>query len=107
MGHEGVGPPGALLFGQSFEGRDGSPGDASNGRDAGDPRITVNPDRAAPALTLRAASVFQGATPQLVAQCVEQRDPVVDDDRIAVENEIYARGNVTRHGSAYMKGGAG
>ena len=87
---ERVGPPGALWPGQAFERRDRSPGDPSNRRDAGDPRVTVHPDRAAPALALRAASVLQGATPQLVAQRVEQRDPVVDDDRIAVEDEIYA-----------------
>jgi hypothetical protein len=97
VGHERVGPSGALLLGQPFERRDRPPGDASNGRDARDPRLTVDPDRAAPALALGAAPVLQGATPQFVAQRVEHRHPVVDDDGITVEDEIYARGSVTRH----------
>jgi hypothetical protein len=103
VGHERVGPPGALSLGQTFECRDRSPGDSPNRRDAGDPRVIVDPDRAAPALALRAASVLQGATPQLVAQRVEQRDPVVDGHGIAVEDEIYARRNVTGHGSGDVR----
>ena len=62
-------------------------GDAADGRDAGDPGRPVDPHGAAPALALRAAAVLDGAAAELLAQRVEEGDPVGDRDRVPVEDE--------------------
>ncbi len=74
--HEGGGPAGAQLRGESLEGRHLTARDPTDRRDAGDTGRAVDPDRAAPALALGAAAVLDGAAAELLAQRVEQRDPV-------------------------------
>ena len=55
---------------------------------AGHARLTVDPDRAAPALTLGAAAILGGADPEAFAQRVEQRRAVVLNlDGTAVDRE--------------------
>jgi hypothetical protein len=84
---EGGRPPGTLVVRQPFERRDLSALDASDRRDAGDPGSAVDPDGAAAALALRAAPVLDRSAAELVAQCVEEGDPVIDADLVAVEDE--------------------
>ena len=86
VGGEAVGP--RLGVGQPGERRDLAPGHAGDGRDAGDPRLTVDPDRAAAALALRAAAVLGGARAEAIAQGLEEGGIVrLDLDVPAVEAE--------------------
>jgi len=61
-----------LGVGQAVERRQPPPGDTSDGRDTGDAGVTVDPDRAAAALTLRAAPVLGAPDAEAVAQDVEE-----------------------------------
>ena len=87
VGDEGGGPAVALLGREPLEGGHASAGDAADGRDARHPGQAVDPHRAAPALALWAAAVLDRAAAELLAQRVEKRDPVGDDDRVAVQRE--------------------
>ena len=71
----------AQLLRHSLEGGDPATGDAADGGDAGDAGRPVDPDGAAPALTLRAAAVLDRAAAELLAQRVQEGDPVLDRDR--------------------------
>ena len=73
--------------GSPSEGGHTSSGDAADGSHARHPGQAVDPHRAAPALSLWAAAVLEGATAELLTQHVEKRDPVGDDDRVAVQRE--------------------
>ncbi len=85
--HEGVGPTSAIGRGETLEGGDVAAGDAPHRRHAGDPRGAIDPHGAAAALPLRATPVFHRTTAELLAQCVEEGDPLGDGDRDAVEGE--------------------
>ena len=105
---EGGGPAVAQLGRRSLEGGDLTSRDAADRRDAGDAGRAVDPHRAAPALALRAAAVLDGAAAELLAQRVEEADPVLDRDGVAVEDEGDAGHGRARRGAAGMLGsGAG
>ena len=89
---EGGGPAVAQLRRCSLEGGDVAAGDAADGRHAGDAGCPVDPHGAAAALALRAAAVLDRAAAELVAQRVQQGDPVGDGDRVPVEDEGDGRG---------------
>ena len=86
-GDEGGGPAVALLGRQPLEGGHAPAGDAADRRDARHAWQPVDPHRATPALSLGAAAVLDGTAAELLAQRVEERDPVGDDDRVAVQEE--------------------
>ena len=74
--------------GEAVERRDVAPGDAGDRRHTGDARLTVDPDRAATALPLGAATVLRRARTEAVAEDLEERGTVVRDlDGSAVEAE--------------------
>jgi hypothetical protein len=78
----------AVAVGQTGERRDGAAGNARHRSHARHARLTVDPDRAAATLTLRAATVLRRADPEDVAKDVEQRRAVVTDlDALPVEIE--------------------
>jgi hypothetical protein len=70
VGGEGVRP--LLGVGQPVERGQPPAGGAGDRRDTGDPRMTIDPDRAAPALALRAASVLGAPDAEALAQDVEE-----------------------------------
>ena len=101
------GPAVAQLLRRSLEGGDLASGDAADGRDAGDAGRAVDPHGAAPALTLRAAAVLDGAAAELLAQCVQEADPVLDRDRVPVEDERDGRGRGRAESRGLLGSGAG
>ena len=69
--------------------------------DAGDPGLPIDEHGAAPALTLRAAPVLHRAHPELLAQHVQQRQPLVgDNDRRTVHDDLEAPIRHSSHGTA-------
>ena len=89
---ECVGPALPQLLRCSLEGGDPAPGDAADGRDAGDAGRPVDPHGAASALALRAAAVLDGATAEFFSQRIEKADPVVDRHLVTVEDERHGPG---------------
>ncbi len=85
-----------------------TPGDAADRRDAGDPGQVVDPHGAAAALSLGAAAVLDGTTPQLLPQHVEEREPVADGHLGPVQGEedVHAARRVGGRGSAAGRGGS-
>jgi hypothetical protein len=61
-----------LGVGQSVERRDAATGGAGDRRDTGDAGMTVDPDRATTALTLRAAPVLDAPYAEAIAEDVEE-----------------------------------
>jgi len=64
-----------------------SAGDPPNGGDTGHPGSAVDPHGATAALALGAAAVLDGAAAELLAQRVQETDPVLDRHRAPVEDE--------------------
>ena len=71
----------------SLEGGDLASRDAADGRDAGDAGRAVDPHGAASALALGAAAVLHGAAAELLAQHVQEADPILHRDGFSVEDE--------------------
>jgi hypothetical protein len=69
-----------LFEGKTVEGGHRPAGDPSGRRDAGNPRLTVDQQGAAPALALRAATVLHAADAEAITQHLKQRRPVVGND---------------------------
>jgi hypothetical protein len=93
--HECLGPPAAHVVGQPVEGGDLPARHTASGGDARRARVSVDPHRAAAALTLRAAPVFDRSPSEPIAKQVEQGAAVVGDlHRLAVDGEAQNR----RHG---------
>ena len=101
------GPALAQLLRRSLEGGDLTPGDAADGRHAGDAGRPVDPHRAASALTLRAAAVLDGAAAEFLAQRVQEADPVLDRHRVPVEDERDGPGRGRARGRGSLGSGAG
>ena len=79
---EGRGPAVAQRRRRSLERGDVAAGDAAHGGDAGDAGRPVDPHGAAPALALGAAAVLDRAAAELLAQRVQEGDPVLDRDGV-------------------------
>ncbi len=101
------GPALAQLLRCSLERGDPAPGDAPDGRHAGDAGRPVDPDRAASALALRAAAVLDGATAEFFSQRIEKADPVVDRHLVTVEDERDRSGRGRAEARAPFGSGAG
>ncbi|MDZ7734443.1 MAG: hypothetical protein U5R31_16460 [Acidimicrobiia bacterium] len=83
------GPRVAHVLGQAVGGGDLPTGDTPDGRDAGDPGLAVDEDRATPALALGTTAVLDRHDPQLLAQHVEQGQAVVGDpDEPSVDAQL-------------------
>ena len=106
---EGVGPAVRSAVGKPFEGGDATAGDPADGRDAGDPRRAVDPDGAAAALALRAAAVLDRTAAELLAQRVEEGDPVRDGDGrpVRMKETAAVGGQVDPGGRAARRFGGG
>ncbi len=85
--HEGVGPAVTLIGRQPFEGGDPATGDTAHRGDTRHARDPVDPDGAAAALALGAAPVLDRTAAELLAEHVEERDPVPDADGLPVQEE--------------------
>jgi hypothetical protein len=77
---KGVRPSLPLLGWKTVKGRHRSASDPSGRRDARDPGLTVDQQRAAPALALGAAAVLDRAKAEAITQYLKQRRPVVGND---------------------------
>ena len=90
----------AQLPRRSLEGGDLASGDAADGRHAGDAGRPVDPHGAASALALRATAVLHGAAAELLAQRVQEADPVLHRDGVPIEDERDGpgRGRVNARG---------
>ena len=84
---ERVGPAATDLGIEALEGGHVPSGDAPDGGDTRDPGDTVHPDRAAAALALGTATIFDRPAGELLPHRVEQRDPLGHRDADAVEAE--------------------
>ena len=100
VGDEGGRPAVTQLGRRPFEGGHTTAGHAADRRDAGDTWRVVHPHGAASALPLGAAAVLDGAAPELLAQRIEEGDPVADGHLVAVEQE----GDVRGHGGILGRG---
>ena len=76
---ERLGPGQAVGLREAVERRDHPAGHPPQRRDAGDPGLAVDQDRATAALALGAAAVLHGAGPEAVPQGLRQRAAVVVD----------------------------
>ena len=104
---EGGGPAVAQHRRRSLEGGDVAARDAADGRHAGDAGCPVDPHGAAAALALRAAAVLDRAAAELVAQRVQEADPVGDSDRVPVEHEGDGHGRGRANAGGLLGGGRG
>jgi hypothetical protein len=74
--------------GQAVGGDHGAAGDPAHSGHAGNPRGAVDQDRAAAALSLRAATILHGVNTEILAEDLEQRRPVPGYlDGMAVKGE--------------------
>jgi hypothetical protein len=76
---QGIGPALAHIIGQAFESGDVTTLHPPDRRHTRHTRGAVHPDRAAPALTLRAAAVLYRTSTAPVTQYVQERGTVVGD----------------------------
>ena len=100
-------PAVAQLRRSSLEGGDLASGDAADGRDAGDAGRPVDPHGAASALALWAAAVLHRAAAELLAQRVQEADPILHRDGVSIEDERDGPGRGRVKGRRLLRGAAG
>ena len=107
--HEGRRPAVADRRRCTLERDDGAAGDATDRCDAGNAREPVDPDGAASALSLRTAAVLDGRAAELLAQRIEEGDPVDDGylGPVQAEANVRGRGRFGRRVSAAGPTGSG
>ena len=91
---EGIGPGVPQRGVEPLQGGHLTTGHASSRRDACHPWCPVDPDRATPALALRAATVLGRAATEMLAQHLQERCAVVgdlDDDAVDAQRERGCR----------------